>query len=101
MPENFLYRNRISMLAALFFASLSLQSLSSIKNLVNAYFRQVEQTDYGTQNDNPLTYDLCGHLWKIQGTLPGGGLVKTLPEKSFPKTIISYSQRMKRWICPD
>ncbi|WP_068473001.1 glycoside hydrolase family 2 protein [Saccharicrinis aurantiacus] len=53
------------------------------KDIANDYFRQDEQSDYGTQNDNPLTYDLSGHLWKIQGALPGRGLEEKFPEISY------------------
>ena len=35
------------------------------------------------QNDNPLTYDLSGHLWKIQGALPGRGMEEKFPEISY------------------
>lgn len=71
----------VSFLVVILFSQNSIAQKD--KNLANDYFRQGEREEYGTQNDNALTYDLSGHLWKIQGALPGRGLKEGFHEISY------------------
>ncbi|MGQ1787616.1 MULTISPECIES: glycoside hydrolase family 2 protein [unclassified Saccharicrinis] len=72
----------ILVLISLLYSVCTLSVAQKDKDYANDYFRQDVQ-DYGAQNANPLTYDLSGHLWKIQGTLPGRGLEEGFPEISY------------------